>query len=110
YLEQDKYIDFEEILDNDVMERISCLNEINRENKSSKILDNDLEMIQNDDDNSTINDDDDPLNNDTFQDIIEAFTKILSFLNKPPNNINITQLEIESVKVLYEKIRTQHLE
>ncbi|CAG8766378.1 4931_t:CDS:1, partial [Racocetra persica] len=50
YLEQDKYIDLEEFLDYDVMERLSYLNEINRNNESLEILDNDMVIIQNDDD------------------------------------------------------------
>ncbi|CAG8797304.1 1816_t:CDS:1, partial [Cetraspora pellucida] len=49
-----KHINFEEILDNDVIERIFYLNEINKNKESSEILDNDLLMIQEDNDNSTI--------------------------------------------------------
>ncbi|CAG8778067.1 11006_t:CDS:1, partial [Cetraspora pellucida] len=54
YLEQDKHINFEEILDNDIMKRISYLNENNKNKESFKILDNNLLMIQEDNDNSTI--------------------------------------------------------
>ncbi|CAG8580515.1 5883_t:CDS:1, partial [Dentiscutata heterogama] len=104
YLDQDKNVDYEEMLDNDIMERISLINESNQKKQNFEPLNNDLLMIQEDDDNSTIHDDEGSLNI-SFQEIFEAFDKILKFLKNPPENIKISQLEIESFNCLYEKIK-----
>ncbi|CAG8794628.1 36178_t:CDS:1, partial [Racocetra persica] len=70
----------------------------------SKILNNEkILTIQDDDDISTIYDDEELIYNNFNQDILKAFNKVLFFLKHPPNNLEISQLEIESVKSLYEK-------
>ncbi|CAG8798223.1 9661_t:CDS:1, partial [Racocetra persica] len=92
---QDKDVDYKEMLDNDIIERISLLNESNQKKQNFEPLNNDLLMIQEDDDNSTIHDYESSLNI-SFQEIFEAFDKILKFLKNPPENIEISQLEIKS--------------
>ncbi|CAG8537379.1 26288_t:CDS:2 [Dentiscutata erythropus] len=88
------------MLDNNIIERISLLNESNQKKQNFKPLNNDLLMIQEDDDNSTIHDDESSLNI-SFQEIFKAFDKILKFLKNPPENIEISQLEIESFNSSY---------
>ncbi|CAG8842779.1 28078_t:CDS:2, partial [Racocetra persica] len=88
YLNQDKDISIEEILDYDIIEKIS-LNNISKEKIS----------IQDEDDTSTIHDDDEFFSNsnNSIQDILDTFNKLLFFLKYPPNNLEISKLEIESV-------------
>ncbi|CAG8466254.1 8950_t:CDS:2 [Cetraspora pellucida] len=101
YLNQDKDISIEEILDYDIIEKIS-LNNISKEKIS----------IQDEDDTSTIHDDDEFFSNsnNSIQDILNTFNKLLFFLKYLPNNLEISKLEIESVKSLYEKTKALQFE